>query len=155
VGFRSCSGIVHCHPGLTAPAHVVKVTSLEWQTNPAVGDNPPLDDCPNNGGKRIFPGLIAPDDADGWARRQVDLVATIHPPLGGVCVYFRVWDVDDPFDQLWGPQGPEDITPIVDVHLVDDNLSGLDNRFGGEPDPALVGHTAVTDGREYVRRQWG
>jgi hypothetical protein len=137
VGFRACNGIVHCHPGHSAPARVVKVVSLEWETNPAVPGNPPLENCQNNEGKRIFPGLIAPDDADGWGRRQVDLVATIHPPVGGATVYFRVWDVDDPFDQLWGPSGPDEIEELPDVGLIDNDMTGPDNRvLGGASDNA-------------------
>ena len=59
----------------------------------------------NNGGLRIFPGKQSPNDASPDLRRQVDLVATVEPPISGVQVYFRVYDVDDPFNQLHGPNG--------------------------------------------------
>jgi hypothetical protein len=92
---------------------------------------------PHNGGKRIFPGLINPDDTDGWALRQVDLVATIHPPIEGVTVYFRVWRVDDPFDQIH--------YAMPDVHLIDDDPEGRDNRPQDATDPAVGTYLALTD----------
>ena len=51
------------------------------------------------------------------------LVATIDPPIAGVTVYFRVWDVDDPFDQL--------NATMPDVNLIDDDDDGPDNRPTG------------------------
>ena len=62
---------------------------IEW-AEAAYPDNPELGDCPNNGGKRIFPGKTSPDDSSATSRRKVDLVATIAPPLAGVTVYFKV-----------------------------------------------------------------
>ena len=44
-----------------------------------------------------------------------------HPAIAGLTVHFKVWDVDDPFDQLRG-QGSGD--EIVGVELVDGDQSG-------------------------------
>ena len=87
----------------SAPVRVVQVVSLEWEPyqDPLV-QNPDLETCPINGGRRIFTGKIDPSDTEATKRRYVHLVATIDPPIGGVTVHFRVWDVDDPFDQLYG-----------------------------------------------------
>ena len=49
-------------------------------------------------------------------------------------MYFKVWDVDDPFDQL-NPNMP-------DVHLIDADASGPDNR-GTDPAPGT--YTGTTD----------
>jgi hypothetical protein len=57
-------------------------------------------------------------------RRNVKLVATVEPPIAGVMVYFKVWDVDDPFDQK-NPNMP-------DVGIIDGDASGPDNRPAGE-----------------------
>jgi len=115
-----------------AAVTVVKVESLEWRARTG---NQELGDCPNNGGKRIFPGKLSPTDADPGARRQVDLVATVYPPIEGVPVDIGVWDVDDPFDQLHGPTAidPDPNTPgnqgvVVDVDLLDNDRDGADNR---------------------------
>ena len=42
-------------------------------------------------------------------------------------VYFRIWDVDDPFDQLHGPGGADD---VANVSLIDNDMAGQDNRGG-------------------------
>ena len=120
----------------SAPLTVVSLEegSLMWEQAENTG-NPELGDCDNNRGKKIFPDLIDPTDgANAAQRRKVDLVATIKPPVKGATVYFKVWDVDDPFDQL-NPSMP-------DVGLIDSNNSGQDNRPppGEQPWPA----TAVT-----------
>ncbi len=56
-------------------------------------------------------------------------MATVTPPIPDVEVYFKVWDVDDPFDQIHGPQGAND---IANVALIDNDLAGSDNRPVGE-----------------------
>jgi len=58
-------------------------------------------------------------------------VAQVCPAIAGLTVYFKVWDVDDPFDQLHGPGSADE---IVGVELVDDDQVGGDNR-GGWTDP--------------------
>ena len=108
--------------------------SLVGFGNPALGGN-----CPNNGGKQIFLGKIDPNDLTPNDRKQVDLVATVNPPIGGVDVYFKVWDVDDPFDQIHGPSGADDV-PNVD--LIDNNQAGPDNRPTPETPQTF---TAVTN----------
>ena len=52
-------------------------------------------------------------------------MAQVEPPIAGVTVHFKVWDVDDPFDQIHGPLGADDV-PNVD--LIDNNQAGPDNR---------------------------
>ncbi|MBU0717286.1 MAG: hypothetical protein KJ749_03480 [Planctomycetes bacterium] len=37
-----------------------------------------------------------------------------------VTVHFQVWDVDDPFDQLHGPGGAND---VANVSLIDNNMA--------------------------------
>jgi len=91
--------------------------------------------------RRIFPGKQNPGDSAAASRKLVDLVATIDPPISGVTVYFKLWDVDDPFDQLHGPNAvdPNPATPenegmIPNVDLIDGNSDGPDNR----PDPEII-----------------
>ncbi len=151
-----CPGVHYCHHS-GGPLVAVRAESLAWEL-PALGapgqggcvplatDNAPLEGCPNNRGIRIFPDKLHPNDADPPLRRQVDLVATITPPVEGVPVYMRVWDVDDPFDQVHGPGGLNDI-PNVTV-LDTTPTSGPDNRLPGGGDPA-VGYWTVTT------NQWG
>jgi hypothetical protein len=50
-------------------------------------------------------------------------VATIDPPISGVWVYLKVFDVDDPFDQLHAG--------MPNVNLIDGDAVGGDNRGGG------------------------
>ena len=96
--------------------------------------------CPNNGGRKIFPGKLEPSDEHPEYRREVDLVATVVPAVPGETVYFEVWDVDDPFDQLHGPGGADD---IPNVHTLDEDASGPDNRGG--VDPGVGTYTASTN----------
>jgi hypothetical protein len=146
-----CPAVVHyCHSRGTM-IRSVKVHSVEWQlptsgADPVTGcllpnDNERLSGCPNNGGVRMFPDKQAPNDGLAAVRRQIDLVATIDPRIEGVTVYFRVFDVDDPFDQLYGPQG---LNSVPDAAVVDENGPvGNDNRGG--PDPAVGTWSAVTN----------
>ena len=130
-----CGSEAHSCSARSAPIVVVGVDALEWEIG-AEG-NAPMDSCPNNGGKRIFPGKISPLDGSPGDRKKVKLVATIEPPIADVPVYFKVWDVDDPFDQLHAG--------IPDVSLIDDDDDGEDNRPDGGnvyrcgPPPAVVG----------------
>ncbi|UCC31908.1 MAG: hypothetical protein JSU86_06445, partial [Phycisphaerales bacterium] len=64
----------------------------------------------------------------------VALVATISPVVEGCTVHFKVWDVDDPFDQN-NPTMP-------DVALIDGDASGPDNRGA---DPGVGTWSATTD----------
>lgn len=122
------------------PIVVVKVEQIEWRE--AAAGNPPIDDCPNNGGRRIFPGKIGPSDPLPQIRRKVKLVARVFPPIEGVTVYFKVWDVDDPFDQLHGINFPPGARRVHDVELIDNDLTGPDNR----PTPeAVQAFSADTD----------
>ena len=107
----------------SAPLTVVslKEGSLTWEVADDTG-NPDLGNCDNNGGKKIFPDLINPTDgANAAKRRTVDLVATIKPRVKGATVYFKVWDVDDPFDQVNG-------MPNVSILDPDNPTTGPDNR---------------------------
>jgi hypothetical protein len=124
-GTYSCTFIAKadrdCPPGARAigpaTAQAPDVTGVEWVVYPG---NTALDGCPNNGGKRIFPDKTSPTDAGAANRRLVDLVAHTSPAKSGCSVYFRVWDVDDPFDQ----NNPA----LPDVSLIDVDASGPDNR---------------------------
>lgn len=127
--YRICrSSEVHCY-GYSPPIRVAKVESLRWETRDET--NVPLDTCPNNGGQRIFPGKLHSEDYFPEFRKQVKLVAQVCPPIADLEVHFKVWDVDDPFDQLHGPGSADE---IVGVELVDGNRVGRDNR-GGWTDP--------------------
>ncbi|MCH8148379.1 MAG: hypothetical protein IH987_10355 [Planctomycetes bacterium] len=111
---------------------VVQVVSLEWEPyqDPLV-QNPDLETCPINGGRRIFTGKIDPSDLEATKRRYVYLVATVAPRIPGVTVHFRVWDVDDPFDQLYGPNHRDGVPEIAGVSTVDPSETyGNDNRGG-------------------------
>jgi hypothetical protein len=112
---------------------------LEWQ--PPDPGNAPLGTCPNNAGVTIFPDKVSPTDSNPTIRRQVDLVASVVPALPGVTVYFKVFDVDDPFDQL--------NVAMPDVGLVDANTSGPDNRPAGES-IQLFTRTTGSDGKATV-----
>ncbi len=130
----------------SVPILVFEVTRLESEV--AAAGNPELDGCPINHGKRIFPGLTHPGDQLGVIRRKVKLAAYVEPPQRDIWVYFRVWDVDDPFDQVYGPNGaPGDgVQPVAGVELIDNDESGPDNRMpSGEPDPAVGRYAAQTD----------
>lgn len=71
------------------------VTEVVWQKHHAT--NRDLDGCPNNNGsKRIFPDKLTYNDAYPSRRDRVSVKATVEPPIAGITVYFRVWDVDDP-----------------------------------------------------------
>jgi hypothetical protein len=48
------------------------------------------------------------------------LVATVEPPTPGLTVYFKVFDVDDPFDQI--------NASMPDVGVIDGDAFGPDNR---------------------------
>jgi hypothetical protein len=145
----NCPGI-SCHDVDDGPVVAVSVDTLEWRRSDPT--NAPLDECPNNQGKRIFPDKLDPDDASP-NRNKVDLVATIQPPVPGVTVYFRVFDVDDPFDQVYtclpgdDPNNLE--TPCVSgVTAVDNDFAGPDNR-GADSAPGF--YQAITDGNGEAR----
>jgi hypothetical protein len=72
---------------------IIKVESVEWET---YSGNTTLDTCPNNGGKRIFPGKKDPTDTEPSLRRRVQAKAKITPALEGIQIYFRIFDPDDP-----------------------------------------------------------
>ena len=121
---RDAACVFECICTDTAPLTVVSLRegSLTWERNDDFPGNPDLGNCDNNGGKKIFPDLIdQTDGANAAKRRTVDLVATIKPKVKGATVYFKVWDVDDPFDQL-NPSMPV-------LGLIDSTpTSGPDNR---------------------------
>ncbi len=109
------------------------VTEVVWQKHHAT--NRDLDDCPNNNGsKRIFPDKLTYNDAYPSRRDRVSVKATVEPPIAGITVYFRVWDVDD----------PSSTTAPVDPN---GGVTGPDNRglggWAGEPASTTV--TASTD----------
>ena len=115
---------------------VYHVQTLIWATAAGSGNLPIEGDaCENNGGIRIFPGKISPGDLQAATRWTVELVATIAPAvadLAGEAVYFKVWDVDDPFDQM--------NAGMPDVNLIDAAASGPDNRPPpGEGPTSLTG----------------
>ncbi len=113
------------------------MVSLTWERAQAHPDNAPLGGCPNNGGRKIFPGKLEPNDEHPEYEREVDLVATVVPAVPGETVYFEVWDVDDPFDQTH-PEMP-------DVGIMNGDSSGPDNRGGLDPG---VGTYRATTGAE-------
>jgi hypothetical protein len=112
----------------TAIVHVVAVSSVAWEAIDS-----PLDTCPKNGGKRIFPDKQTPDDQTD--RSTVRVTATIAPAAPNQPVLFRIFDVDDPS----ASEGP-----------IDDNDSGgptgNDNRGGlGQFQPSGTVKTGYTD----------
>ncbi|MEK6677070.1 MAG: hypothetical protein AABZ47_15630 [Planctomycetota bacterium] len=122
---------------------VVAVTNLEWEK--ADPTNADLDNCPNVGGRRIFPDRLSPGDTEaGIVRQRVKLVASVTPPVEDVIVHFRIFDVDDPFDGLHLPCIPGNSPPgcIRELEAIDDDLTGPDNR----PNPETpMTDAAITD----------
>jgi hypothetical protein len=117
------------------------ISSVEWSTYPG---NTPLNVCPKNGGQRIFPDKVSAADGAAAERPKADLVARISPVVQGCQVHFKVFDVDDPFDQLRAcPCPPENPNCgcIADVSLIDTTpTSGPDNRgaAGGLSPPSAL-----------------
>ena len=111
----------------TATVQIAEVISVVWDEFSVF--NTPLDTCPHNGGKRIFPDWLEPDNIIGVIQRQVNVRAQISPVIEGCMVEFRSWDVDDPFDHN-NPSMPN-------VSLIDGNASGPDNRPVGGPDSGV------------------
>jgi len=98
-------------------------------------ESTPLDlQAPNNGGVRMFPGRRFAVDPSQNIRRSVAIEAQIIPTTPGCRVHFRVWDVDDPFDQ--------NNATMANVTLIDADTTGPDNR----PTPEVPqSFTATTD----------
>jgi len=105
-------------PGETA----IGVVSVDW-----VEMDSALDTNPNTGnGKRIYPGKQTPSDSTN--RKKVKVRATIGPAISGRTIYFKVFDINDPYS---------DSSPI------DSNGSdGGDNRGGSG---SLSATSATTD----------
>jgi len=115
-----CCSRQHRCVATTEPIVVGAVESLVWEKdNPGNSD---LGTCPNNGGAQIFPDKLSPEDETPNIRRQVKLVATVVPPVPGVTVYFKVFDVDDPFNSLPA------YSAMPNVSLIDGDTDGPDNR---------------------------
>ena len=76
----------------------------------------------------------------------MNLVPSVERPTAGVPAYSKVWDVDDPFDQLHGPDGAND---VANVGLIDNNMAGPDNRPTGEAPRSYTADTG-DDGRAVV-----
>ncbi len=131
-------------PRTVGPASVTVagLVSLEWDEFASYST--PLDGCPNNGDQRIFPDRRYVIDTYANDRDNVALLATIDPPIEGCTVYFRTWDVDDPFDQN-NPTMPN-------VTLIDADASGPDNRLpGGGGDSGVGTWSATTDASGQAR----
>lgn len=72
-------------------------------------------------------------DGQAAKRRKVKLVARVSPAKAGCQIYYRVWDVDDPFDQ--------NNAAMPNVSVIDNNTSGPDNRPTPEAPVSFVGTT--------------
>jgi hypothetical protein len=92
-------------------------------------DNDALDTCPNNGGWRIFPGKKDYNDPNPIRRNKVTVTATVFPPVQGVEVHFKWWDVDDPSD-AGGVIDPNDLGGVP---------RGNDNKDETGPEPGFSG----------------
>jgi len=112
---------------------VPALVQLPWRAFSA--NSTPLElQAPNNGGVRMFPGRRFAVDPFQNIRRSVKVQAQIIPTTPGCRVYFRVWDVDDPFDQ--------NNATMANVTLIDADTTGPDNR----PTPeAPQSFSAITD----------
>ncbi len=104
------------HEILLSPLEII---SVKFEEVPTLGG--PLDKNPeaNGGGRRIFPGRKTADD---FPRNIVSIVAQLDPPLEGVNVCFRSFDVDDPTTN----------SPTLDGNVGDgdDNRGRLDENGG-------------------------
>ncbi len=140
----TCEFLCSCSDTLPLTVVSLKAGSLTWETFDEVPGNAAVDDCPNNKGKRIFPDLISPtDQANAANRRKVHLVATVKPLVKGVTVYFKIFDVDDPFDQL--------NASMANVSVIDNNMSGPDNRPPPGEAPWMPATPPVTDSNGKAR----
>jgi hypothetical protein len=82
--------IAECGLEVTVNVLVCDIT-LEW-----VEKDSPLDENPNSGeGKRIFPGKQTQTDSTN--REKVTIRASITPKLSGKTLFFKVFDIDDPY----------------------------------------------------------
>jgi len=102
-----------------------KIKSVVWEAIDS-----PLDTCPNNGGKRIFPGKQSLTDKKD--RRKVRVKVTIDPPLEEETVYFKGFDVDD---------------PSSDTSPVDSNGSAGDDNRGSPKRGTLSEHSSMTNNK--------
>jgi len=102
-----------------------------------------LENDTQNGGLRIFPGKRYAVDPSASIRSKVSLEAEIGAPMSGITVTFRVFDVDDPFDQN-NPTMPN-------VGVIDADTSGPDNRPVGTVDPGVGTWTGTTDANGKAR----
>jgi hypothetical protein len=111
-----------CEASASDTITIIKVDSVEW-----VAVDSPLDTNPNTGGgKRIYSGKQTPTDTTN--RKKVKARATITPAIAGQTVYFKVFDVDDPW---------------TDASPIDSNgADGTDNRGSAG---SLSAGTATTD----------
>ena len=97
------------------------VIALDWEKWWSAPLNANLEpNAPNNGGMRIFPDKRFAGDLQPADRRKVTLRASIVPALPGETIYFKVFDVDDPFDQV--------NNGMANVAVIDANMVGNDNR---------------------------
>lgn len=111
---------------------VVHIERLYWDEHELAPENAALDWCENNDGRRILPDKLSPGDPEPLKRRQVDLVAEVKPAVEDVDVFFKVFDVDDPFDQLNAAM------PNVAVIDPTNPTNGPDNRPIGEAPVTLL-----------------
>jgi hypothetical protein len=117
--------------GMDINLWVIEVASLTWQK---YSDNYDLDDCPNNGGKRIFPEKKSYNDTAGY-RNKVYLWVTLTdkvPEVEGktVAVHVFLFDVDDPNTQAvpWTrrPRWPTTTTSaMTEAPVTSTRTSGL------------------------------
>ncbi len=117
-------------------------------------ENPELTPCPITGGLRIFPEKVDPGDIHASTRWKVNLVAEVSPPIARVPVRFRIWDVDDPFDQLYGPdhRHAPGVEEIANVSVIDSSSLGNDNRgvAPGFSNPYLKTVSTDADGKATI-----
>ena len=116
------------------------VSALVWE--PFAPASTPLDTCPNNGDKRIFPDHVIPNDPNSGIRNKVKLTVSTSPSVPGCTVYFKTFDVDDPFDQ----NNPN----LANVSVVDNNTSGPDNRGGLDPGVGLWNFVTDQQGKASI-----
>jgi hypothetical protein len=119
------------------PITVFKLINVEWEENYS-GQLMANKDSEGNlmpgGGLKVYGDKDNPEDGDEFA--MVKVKAQISPPVEGVPVYFKVFDVDDPSSNE---------APVDDESFENDNRAGGENHDNPTFYTTLKNDSSATD----------